>query len=69
MVENKQAKMDEVIETYNGKYQTCGRTITDVHEAERMSMADGVIFTMCNQLLDPELPGRLEQRKPRFPIS
>ena len=45
MVETRQAKMDEVIETYNGKYQTCGRTITDVHEAERMSMADVIRYS------------------------
>ena len=30
MVEMERAKMDEVIETFGGKYQECKRTITDV---------------------------------------
>jgi cell division protein FtsI (penicillin-binding protein 3) len=45
MVENEQARMDEVIETFNGRYQTCGRTISDVHVAERMSMADVIRYS------------------------
>jgi cell division protein FtsI (penicillin-binding protein 3) len=45
MVENKQAKMDEVIDTYNGTYKMSCRTLTDVHEAERMSMADVIRYS------------------------
>jgi cell division protein FtsI (penicillin-binding protein 3) len=45
MVENNQARIDEVIETYNGKYKTCGRTINDVHAAERLSMADVIRYS------------------------
>lgn len=45
MVESGQARLDEVIETYNGTYRTCGRTITDVHEAERLSMADVIRYS------------------------
>jgi cell division protein FtsI (penicillin-binding protein 3) len=45
MVENKKARMDEVIETYNGTYKMSCRTLTDVHEAERMSMADVIRYS------------------------
>jgi cell division protein FtsI (penicillin-binding protein 3) len=34
------ARIDEVIETYNGTYRTFGRTIHDVHAEPRMSLAD-----------------------------
>jgi len=45
MIEMERARMDEVIETFNGAYRTCGRTITDVHEAERLSLADVIRFS------------------------
>ena len=45
MVENDQAEMDEVIETYNGTYKMSCRTLTDVHKAERMSMADVIRYS------------------------
>ena len=34
------ARIDEVIETYNGSYRTFGRTIHDVHAEPRMSLRD-----------------------------
>jgi len=33
------ARVDEVIETYNGSYKTFGRTIHDIHAAPRLSLA------------------------------
>lgn len=45
MVETERARMDEVIETYNGKYHTCNRVIKDVHEAERLSLADVIRYS------------------------
>lgn len=40
LIESGRARADEVIETYNGVYRTHGRTITDVHKADRLSLAD-----------------------------
>ena len=34
------ARIDEVIETYNGAYKTFGRVVHDVHAAPRLSLAD-----------------------------
>jgi cell division protein FtsI (penicillin-binding protein 3) len=45
MVEAEQASLDEVIDTFNGKYRTCGRTLSDVHEAERLSLADVIRYS------------------------
>jgi cell division protein FtsI (penicillin-binding protein 3) len=45
MVETERARMDEVIETYNGIYKTPCRTLTDVHKAERLSLADVIKFS------------------------
>src|SRR5688572_12391606 len=45
MVEMERAKMDEVIETYGGKFKECNRTITDVHEADRLSLADVIRYS------------------------
>ena len=39
------ARVDEVIETYNGSYKTFGRTIHDVHSAPRLSLADVIRFS------------------------
>jgi cell division protein FtsI (penicillin-binding protein 3) len=39
------ARVDEVIETYNGTYKTFGRTIHDVHTAARLSLADVIRFS------------------------
>ena len=45
MVEGKRARLDEVIETFNGTYRTCGRTITDVHKADRLSLSDVIRYS------------------------
>jgi cell division protein FtsI (penicillin-binding protein 3) len=39
------ARIDEVIETYNGSYKTFGRTIHDVHVSERLSLADVIRYS------------------------
>ena len=39
------ARVDEVIETFNGTYRTFGRTIHDVHSAPRLSLADVIRFS------------------------
>jgi cell division protein FtsI (penicillin-binding protein 3) len=39
------ARVDEVIETYNGEYKTFGRTIHDIHTAPRLSLADVIRFS------------------------
>lgn len=39
------ARADEIIETYNGKMLMDGRTITDVHKAEKMSLFDVIRFS------------------------
>ena len=45
MVEMERAKMDEVIETFGGKYMECKRQLTDVHKADRLSLADVIRFS------------------------
>lgn len=40
LLESGKARLDEVIETYLGVYHTHGRTISDVHGAEQMSLAE-----------------------------
>lgn len=40
LIESGKARVDEVVETFNGSYRTHGRTITDVHKAQRLSLAD-----------------------------
>lgn len=45
MVEMERAKMDEVIETFGGKYVECKRQLTDVHKADRLSLADVIRFS------------------------
>jgi len=39
------ARVDDVVETYNGTYKTFGRTIHDVHAAPRLSLADVIRFS------------------------
>ena len=39
------ARIDEVIETYNGTYKTYGRTVHDVHVAPRLSLADVIRYS------------------------
>ena len=39
------ARIDEVIETYNGVYRTFGRTVHDVHVAPRLSLEDVIRFS------------------------
>jgi cell division protein FtsI (penicillin-binding protein 3) len=45
MVEAERARLDEVIETFNGKYPSCKRVITDVHKADRLSLADVIRYS------------------------
>ena len=45
MIEAERARPDEVIETFNGTYRTHGRTITDVHRAPRLSLADVIRYS------------------------
>jgi len=45
MVESERARLDEVIETYNGRYPSCKRIITDVHKADRLSLADVIRYS------------------------
>ncbi|HEX7123332.1 MAG TPA: penicillin-binding protein 2, partial [Gemmatimonadaceae bacterium] len=40
LLEMEKARLDDVIETFNGVYVTQGRTIADVHGAKAMSLAD-----------------------------
>ena len=39
------ARIDEVIETYNGSYRTFGRTVHDVHVAPRLTLADVIRYS------------------------
>ncbi len=39
------ARTDEIIDTYNGRMQLSGRTITDVHKAARLSLAEVIQFS------------------------
>ena len=45
MVEMERARMDEVIDTYNGKWRHCNRDINDVHKAARMTLAEVITFS------------------------
>ncbi len=45
MVETERARLDEVIETFNGTYKSCTRTIVDVHKADRLSLSDVIRFS------------------------
>jgi cell division protein FtsI (penicillin-binding protein 3) len=39
------ARTDEIIETFNGKFVLDGRTITDVHKSDRLSLADVIRYS------------------------
>jgi len=45
LLERNLARLDEVVPTYNGVYTNRGRTISDVHKAQRMSLADVIRFS------------------------
>lgn len=45
LMEQDHAKLDEVIETFNGTYRSCGRTITDVHRDEQMSLSQVIQYS------------------------
>jgi cell division protein FtsI (penicillin-binding protein 3) len=45
LLDTRKARVDEVVETFNGSYRTHGRTITDVHKAVRLSLADVVRYS------------------------
>ena len=45
MVETDKAQFDEVIETYNGTWKTCGGAISDVHKADRLALKDVIRFS------------------------
>jgi cell division protein FtsI (penicillin-binding protein 3) len=45
LLERGLARTDEMIDTYGGKYTVKGRTITDVHKAGRLSLADVIRFS------------------------
>lgn len=45
LMESGRARADEVVETFNGSYRTHGRTITDVHKADRLSLADVIRYS------------------------
>ncbi|CAG0971543.1 hypothetical protein GPROT1_01610, partial [Gammaproteobacteria bacterium] len=45
MVEDGKAELDESIETFNGTYRDCGGTISDVHKAPRLSLADVIRYS------------------------
>jgi cell division protein FtsI (penicillin-binding protein 3) len=45
LIESGKARVSDVIETFNGVYRTHGRTINDVHKAERLSLADVIRFS------------------------
>jgi cell division protein FtsI (penicillin-binding protein 3) len=40
LLERNLARLDEIVPTYNGVYVNGGRTIRDVHKAQRLSLAD-----------------------------
>lgn len=45
LLERGLARTDEMIDTYGGTYTVKGRTITDVHKAGRLSLADVIRFS------------------------
>ena len=45
MVETGRARIDEVVETFNGRYKTCGGDLTDVHKANRLTLSDVVRYS------------------------
>ena len=45
MVEAGRASLDESIETYNGSWKNCGHPVTDVHRADRLTLADVIRYS------------------------
>ncbi|HUQ83487.1 MAG TPA: penicillin-binding transpeptidase domain-containing protein [Gemmatimonadaceae bacterium] len=45
LLARRKARVDEVIETYNGAYKTFGRTVHDIHLAPRLSLADVIRYS------------------------
>ncbi|HWP02441.1 MAG TPA: penicillin-binding transpeptidase domain-containing protein [Gemmatimonadaceae bacterium] len=45
LLELGRATLDEVVDVYGGVYRVEGRTITDVHKAERLSLADVIRYS------------------------
>lgn len=66
MIESGKARLDEVVDTYNGVYRNCGHPVSDVHRAERLSLADVIryssnigIIQFARRLTPAELYGTL----------
>lgn len=45
MIEDGKARLDEVVDTYNGVYRNCGHPVSDVHRADRLSLADVIRYS------------------------
>lgn len=45
LLQKKRATPDEIIDTYQGKFEIDGRTITDTHPADRLSLSDVIKFS------------------------
>lgn len=45
LIERGLARTDETIDTFGGEYTVAGRTITDVHKADHLSLADVIRFS------------------------
>ena len=45
LLARQRARTDEIIDTYNGKFVMDGRTITDVHKADKLSLSDVIRFS------------------------
>lgn len=45
MVESGAARLDDVVETFHGTWQQCRRTVSDVHKADRMTLAQVIQYS------------------------
>ena len=45
MIESGTARLDDVVETFNGTWQQCRRTLTDVHKADHMTLAQVIQYS------------------------
>ncbi len=45
LIERGLAQPDDVVETFNGRYEVAGRVINDTHKADRMSLTDVIRFS------------------------
>jgi cell division protein FtsI (penicillin-binding protein 3) len=45
LLERRRARTDEMIDTYGGEWKANGRTITDSHKAQQLSLADVIRFS------------------------